>query len=242
MKILGIENRTENWKTVQHFYGLSNEKKERLARHLLANHYEITPDQVQLGSDDVRIELFWKGMRDYVSRQANKPNPGEITDTYMSEFADLRERVKKFNPDRPVSKFKKLNPHNYDASPDNRKTLFSNLEKTEIDIVIETDDCILIGEAKHESKLKGDGKLILVHQLIRQYVMATVLSHLVSKREGYPRRTVVPFVVVDKDDIIKTAQIGFMTSQDRGNGTGRKWMSENNVLTWEEIKGLSGCP
>ena len=30
MGILGIKNRTENWKTVQHFYGLSDNAKTRL--------------------------------------------------------------------------------------------------------------------------------------------------------------------------------------------------------------------
>ena len=34
MGILGIPNRTENWKTVQRFYGLSDNAKTRFVRRL----------------------------------------------------------------------------------------------------------------------------------------------------------------------------------------------------------------
>ena len=34
MGILGIKNRTENWKTVQRFYGLSEYAKTRLVQRL----------------------------------------------------------------------------------------------------------------------------------------------------------------------------------------------------------------
>ncbi len=34
MGILGIKNRTENWKTVQHFYGLSDNAKTRFVQRL----------------------------------------------------------------------------------------------------------------------------------------------------------------------------------------------------------------
>ena len=41
-----------------------------------------------------------------------------------------------------------------------------------IDIVLETTDRLFIGEAKLESTLGSDSDHVLVHQLIRQYVMA----------------------------------------------------------------------
>ena len=37
MSILGIENRTENWKTVEHFHGLSDEAKVKLVQKLGEN-------------------------------------------------------------------------------------------------------------------------------------------------------------------------------------------------------------
>lgn len=229
MSILGIENRTENWKTVEHFYGLSNVARAKLVHKLTGK----TP------SREIKLELFWKGFRDYAHQQVGgTPNPDDVTTIYESEFPELRARVESFRHPKSGRRFNDLKSHNYDSSTINRPALFSNLENTEIDVVLESEDSIFIGEAKHESKLKGQGKLILVHQLVREYVMATVLAHLVSKRDKLPVKTIVPFVVVDEENyksVMETAQIGFMTSPDKA---GRKWMSEKNVLTWAKIKEL----
>ena len=58
--ILGINNRTENWKTARYFapFFANEEARLRLATRLGA------PDGTKAG--DVRIELFWYGMRDWV--------------------------------------------------------------------------------------------------------------------------------------------------------------------------------
>ena len=47
----------------------------------------------------------------------------------------------------------------------------NSLLGTEVDVVLETPKHLFIGEVKHESTFEADGKLVLVHQLMRQYVM-----------------------------------------------------------------------
>ena len=51
--ILGIENRTENWKTTVYFSQMFGGKSHRLAEILGA-----TPE---LPPGEVKLELFWKG-------------------------------------------------------------------------------------------------------------------------------------------------------------------------------------
>ena len=172
MGILGIENRTENWKTVQHFYGLGEDAKVRLVRRLLR--------EPQFQPDHVKVELFWKGMRDYLGQLKREnediPTAQQLAECYASQFGELRESVANFRAPKHPHTFQTLKPHNYDASDQNHTVLFNNLRDTEIDIVLQSSGYLFIGEAKHESKFGGEGKLILVHQLIRQYVMAKFLS------------------------------------------------------------------
>ena len=56
MGILRIENRTENWKTAQLLDGLSDAGKVALVRKV------GEPDATL--ANDIRIELFWYGVRD----------------------------------------------------------------------------------------------------------------------------------------------------------------------------------
>ena len=69
MTILGITNRTENWKTAQYFAPLFGANSVRLARLLLGSGTTLEPG-------DVSLELFWRGVRDYIYRE-NKPLPKE---------------------------------------------------------------------------------------------------------------------------------------------------------------------
>ena len=64
MKILGkaIENRTENWTTARHFASLL---QNSYARAELA--WKLGEPRDTSGSE-VKLELFWKGMRDYVDK------------------------------------------------------------------------------------------------------------------------------------------------------------------------------
>ena len=211
--ILGIVNRTENWKTAQ-LVGLSDAGKVALARNL--GEPNITP------ADDVRIELFWYGVRD------GKPDLDDAVAIYHRRFADLRQRIIDFKGQ--PHKFLSLQGHNYRISPETKNDFHKNLQNTEIDIVVETPQHLFIGEAKQESGFGGSGKLILVHQLVRQFVTTTILLDLIGKS-----KQVVPFVVADYeklDSVNSTAQVAFMVDQG--------WLKQKNVLSWRDIDAIKG--
>ena len=211
MGILGIENRTENWKTSRYFAPLFGEKATHLAE--------------RLGEDGVRLELFWTGMRDYINEPpdgASAPTPQNLAERYGYLFPDLRERIERFDG------FRELREDNYRVSnPSQKERLYNNLLHTEIDIVLETPSYLFIGEAKHESDFGAEGSSILVHQLIRQHVMATILIDCLESK-----KSVVHFVVGDdKEQLNKFDQVKFMMEQD--------WLPERNVLSWDDIKELT---
>lgn len=228
MGILGIKNRTENWKTAALFSPLLGANSVRLA-HLLGEGWQTEPQKV-------RIELFWKGMRDYIYGQPkeSKPNPSKIVCAYSVVFPSLRDEIENFNKSQVGNRLALPNPSlNYDVSDPEK--LYSNMENTEIDIVLEAPNHLYIGEAKQQSNLGANGDLVLVHQLIRQYVMARVLCHLLycENDNSLAKKRVVPFLVVDRDkrdSVMNTNQVIFMV--------GRKWLKAENVLTWDEIMGL----
>ena len=218
--ILGIANRTENWKTAEHFCGLSEQGRVNLVR-------ELSGAEVQLG--EVKLELFWYGMRDYVRVHGGVEEKSVAF--YMRSFSDLREQVGRYkhNDGTRTLKFDELQPHNYDASkPGTRAKLYSNLSHTEIDVVLETEDYVFIGEAKDESDLGTNGEHVLVHQLIRQYVMAIILVDI-----NDVKKKVVPFVVGNQgrlNSIKNTCQVRFMIDQG--------WLEESNILSWDYIEEL----
>ena len=117
---------------------------------------------------------------------------------------------------------------NYGGRRKNRDSAWS----AAIDIVLETMDRLFIGEAKLESALGSDSDHVLVHQLIRQYVMAHILLDVLVNRAVYDSREVVPFVVVeDADYTRRTSQIRFMVDQ--------KWLRPEDVLSWHDVAGLT---
>ena len=112
-------------------------------------------------------------------------------------------------------------------------TLFSNLFNTEIDIVLQSPHHLFVGEAKHESDLKGRGNYVLVHQLIREYVMATILVDL-TEGDKDKKRKVVPFIVGESGklgSLKNTVQVKFMVKQG--------WLKEQHILSWDCIKDLA---
>ncbi|MXX17995.1 MAG: hypothetical protein F4X03_10635 [Dehalococcoidia bacterium] len=222
MAILGITNRTENWKTAQHFAPLFGANSVRLARRLLAHDDQRTA----LRSGDVRLELFWCGMRDYMKRWPAqvREQENQIASIYESRFREVRQHVKE---SVEAGMFKKLTGDNYRASNDGQKRrLRNNLRHTEIDIVLESPKHLFIGEAKHESDFDGNSNFILTHQLIRQYVMARILVELSGGK-----REVVPFVVGDDSSVLNNShQVQFMIKHCG--------MRKENVLTWSDIEAL----
>ena len=211
--ILGIRNRTENWTTARYFAPLFGQGAKRLAEELSCESVE----------SDVRLELYWKGMRDFLNKQQNKEKwKVEIANRFRKgeQFGNLRESVSGFRVSG-ASGFQKLQPHNYDTS--DTEGIYQNLYNTEIDIVLESRNALFIGEAKGEMSLGADSRLVLVHQLIRQYVMAKILVDLVGK----PKR-VVPFVVGCSG---RQHQIQFMVGQG--------WMEKRHILQWDRIEKLA---
>ena len=207
MGILGIANRTENWKTAQTFAPLIEDADLRLelVRKL--------GEPVETLSDDVELELFWYGIRDFLNKRDVVDE--DIKDHYTSLFRDLREKVEEF------PRLQTPNDWNYGVSRISK--LYNNLRKTEIDVVLETPNRLFIGEAKNESKLVGDGNLVLVHQLIRQYVTSRILINLLGCH-----KEVIPFIVADEvESISNTRQVAFMVQQG--------WLKQENVLGWDDI-------
>ena len=256
--ILGIENRTENWKTAHTFARMYPENIASLANHLLSSHCG-SPDSnlPNLQPSQIRLELFWKGIRDYVHQLKESRYKSEAfivkkekltkreksklaveVETHLQEsfttlynccFGHLRDKVSNFNQCQPKNrKFANLKCANYNLAPEgaNRK-LFDNLLNTEIDIVIDTPNHLFIGEAKGEMGLGADGSLMLVHQLIRQYVAARILlAHLNS------HKTIIPFIVWDKDYRKGSeVQVEFMMHQG--------WLDDRNILSWGKAEMLA---
>ena len=85
MSILGITNRTENWKTARQFapYFTSDSARAALAQKLCGSEDH--------SGKDIQIELFWKGMRDYVhmSEKSEEDHRQYFVDSYMCWFSNL---------------------------------------------------------------------------------------------------------------------------------------------------------
>ena len=115
--------------------------------------------------------------------------------------------------------------------------LVNNLVNAEIDIVLESPEHLYIGEAKYESGFGRDGKLVLVHQLVRQYVMAKVLLDVLKCN-----KEVVPFVVVEgtKGRTYSSKEVPGLPAP-RGQLAfviDQGWMKACNRLTWDDVATL----
>ena len=209
--------------TARHFTRLDDRARVRLVQRL--------GKTVGPSSDRVRLELFWRGMRDYLHSKSGggKHWEEDLARRYDRLFPDFRRDIEGFDGG---SRFARLRPRNYDISCQGHvRALYSNLRNTEIDVVIEAPGHLFIGEAKHESILRGNGRNVLVHQLIRQYVMARILVELIGEDcRNDKAMKVVPFIVADKENlksVKKRTQVRFMIWKG--------WLAEENILSWNEI-------
>ena len=163
-------------------------------------------------------------MRDYLHKTGQQKQGlfQDFAGRYRRLFPCLREEIDDFG------QFNTLNDWNYVESGHGGVTkLGNNLVNSEIDIVLETPQYLCIGEAKAEMSFNADGKRVLVHQLVRQYVMARILvDYLESEKE------VVHFVVgEDVQSLMRRRQVRFMLKQG--------WIKRKNILTWNEIATLA---
>ena len=223
--ILGIKNRTENWKTVEHFHGLSDDAKARIVAKLLGSK--------DFDSSSIEIQSFWYGFRDYIAKcndkGVNPPSPEQVGRAYRKIFEGLQSKVSEFRDKDYPRAFATLQPRNYSPSEKYFGQLFDNLRNTEADIVIRCGNKLLIGEAKYESSLNAESKYVLVHQLIRQHVMAKILVDIAGDN-----LEVQHFLVGDAcklDSLKNTVQVKFMKQQ--------KWLRKENVLSWDCIAAIA---
>ena len=222
MGILGIKNRTENWKTVQHFHGLSDGAKVALVRRL--------GEPEDTAAEEIGMELFWHGMRDYVYYCRGKVEAAHLVSIYDRHFSSLHKEIRDFTPPAGLHGFEELKKGDYMASC-NPKKFYNNVMNTEVDIVLETPAHIYIGEAKLESNW-GTGSSVLVHQLIRQYVAVRILVDLVGRTEK--EKKVVPFVVT-KESVCNTAQAQFMMAERKNKEV---WLRKENILSWGDVNDI----
>lgn len=219
MGILGIENRTENWRTANILSPLAEKPS---ARSFLASRLVGSTERF---GDDIEFELFWRGMRDYMEQCKRQENPDKgryedlVLECYRSCFSHLREKIECF------SGFRDLEPHNYVADNEYKNKLYSNLLHTEVDIVLQTPRHLCIGEAKWKSPLDAKSDYVLVHQLVRQYVMARILVELTRCQKD-----IIPFVV--GDFATKPDQVKFMIEMG--------YLSDGNVLSWKDLSEILG--
>lgn len=232
MGILGIENRTENWKTVEAFTPLISNEEARngLALKLLNN----LDENLDCSPNEVTLELFWNGVRDYLywnDKQENlNASRAKRKDRYACTFARTYQRLfPTLRNDIYESNLTLPNEWNYQAFDKNSvEKLFHNIHGTEFDIVLDTPNYLFIGEAKDESGLGTNGDLVLVHQLIRQYVTAKVLLHFTGNLDKKVRL----FSVVKKRD-------GFLRTYQARFALNKGWLCRANVLSWDDIYTLT---
>ncbi len=217
MGILDIKNRTENWRTASVLSPLVEKPDARisLASHLLGSREQH--------GDNIEFELFWYGMRDYIHQRCQEHPDVEhyrkqVLECYRSCFPRLRQEIERSD------EFRELEKDNYKCKP----SLYDNLFRTEVDVVLQTPKHLCIGEVKCEAKFGASLEYILVHQLIRQYVMARILVELTGSK-----KKVVPFVVGDcREELIKNGQVKFMIEMS--------YLSKSNVLSWKKLSEILG--
>lgn len=234
MGILGIENRTENWKTARTFapFFENDDSRVRLINRIVCNHGDIPSKDLLPG--DVRLELYWKPIRDWLSHKGVDDKDWECKIRAAAirqlECLGVRSNLASFICERQCNdqRIKSLKATAYCVE---KKDPTDNLKGTEIDIVLETDGYLCIGEAKQESSFSNDTNLALTHQLIRQYVTAKVLVDIAKSNHK-----VIPFVVVTKKEKLKSGgfrpfQLDFMIDQE--------WMSKSNIFSWCDINQIA---
>ena len=235
MPILGIENQTENWKTVQTFapYHASAEARYRLAQRLVQPLGTLLDCQPQ----EIQLELFWNGMRDYLKVAAEwkeLPNEKAKIKLYGSKFVDIyNELYTDLLGELRASQVTVSKERNYNVSgKEGRRKLYHHLHGTEFDVVLEAPGLLFLGEAKLGGSYNDSNDSVLRHQLVKQYVVANILLSYMGKRNDGGQLLIIPFVVSDKPDTLKKSpQAKFMIK--------RGWLKADNIMSWDDINELT---
>ncbi len=221
-----VPNRTENWRTARTFapYICPDGKPEAssLANSIVSN---AKNREFTFPHNEVHLELFWKGFRDYCKEEGIPQNNDEFQveaiAIYQRLFPDLRKNIESYR-----GQLLNLKPENYVVTNtgESKKRFFANLFNTEIDVVISMPGFLLIGEAKDEQAFGANSKHIMTHQLVRQYVMATILCELIEEKCGQ-KTEVIPFVIGDNAE--KYAQVKLLQHMN--------WLSPGNIISWQKL-------
>lgn len=183
--------------------------------------------EFQCHSEETKIELFWNGIRDHLAALKvvrNTPERREeFAQIYRSLFPNLRAQLieDEFNLSSTV---------NYNPSEESSKTiLYHHIHGSETDVVLEAPGYLFVGEAKYGGTFHDYGNKVLVHQMIRQYVIASIILKVLKMDTV----AIVPFFVGSDDDVEQLknkGQINFMVKQG--------WIYRQNILSWGDIERL----
>ena len=217
--ILGIENRTENWKTARTLVKILNQKKENEFATEIINNTE--GQKVKVAQGDVRLELFWKGFRDLVNAGDSERLKTQAIDKY-NDFKGIGRTIRNYGLH--------VSNDNYETSAsDFESRLFNNLRSTEIDIVITSNRYILIGEAKCDEDLGADSRLFLTHQLIRQYIKTDIICKIMGAEVK-----IIPFIVCkDIEKVKNKSQVKLMIE--------KFGLDPRNIFHWNDLNKYTGC-
>ncbi|WP_413701091.1 hypothetical protein ACLKMH_04955 [Psychromonas sp. KJ10-10] len=221
--MLGIKNRSESWRMSKLFIDNGGIKlANKLANRILGNAGYCSDSLIE-------YELFWTGFRDFCNeakhKRTDKAFIDEVVSIYNENFEKLDEEIEKYNKSGKTKlrinegKYKE----NYQINETSKGVFINNLFSTEIDLVIKAGKYILIGEFKDTQSFNAKSDYVLVHQLVRQYVMSRVLMDLIGKNDYI----IIPFVVTERN-VNNNSQIQLM--QDL------KWLIPENILSWSDVK------
>ena len=230
MGILNYPSRSENAMTSQHFQWCEYEDSWSTVVELVSGHKV----------DVARGRMFAKPWRDYFhtlgigyKRAAMQAMPA-IAGLYEQLFAGLQQQIFAFEGfSLSVRKGYLQEQRNY--NPTNHEGLFRNLYNTEIDVLIEDDSSIYVGEAKGEMSFNANATHhMLVHQLVRQFVTASIWAAYEAAVIGEGnQKLIVPFIVSDREKLPKLRnnnQVQFLLH----NG----WLSPDKLIAFEDISQL----
>lgn len=222
--MLQIQNRSENWRLAKAFI---NGGGVLLARSI--SDRVLSNSQHRSNTKDIEYELFWTGYRDYCDNVEDKLRNPELGNRalhfYTEHFNNLYENIEEYNQNNSPSLEIEREKNNYTVNRETLGDFLKNLYYTEIDIVIRIENFLLIGEVKHTQTFGSKSEHVLVHQLVRQYVMASILTKELSERDN-TAYTVVPFIIAN--NIERNGQVRLLESLG--------WLHRDNIIPWESIE------
>jgi len=225
--MFGVENRSENWRLAKAFI----DKKDNFLEYKIAD--IVLSNCNQKISGQLSYEFFWTGFRDYChSVSIAKKNSAlgfRVVDYYQKTFSNLLDNIHQYNITENNPKLKLNNPEiNYVVNEETKNIFLNNLYYTEVDIIIRAGSNLLIGEVKSTQTFGSNSKHVLVHQLLRQYIM---VSTLVNEKQFQEKHncifTIIPFVIANRN-AERTAQVKIMKNLG--------WLVRGNVLNWDFIE------